>query len=71
MVIDSALTVYSLANAVPESVSGMVMSCSEATDDVAVRVAEPLVFSTIVVADNAKVTTGSASLSVIIAVTAA
>ena len=71
MVIDSALTVYSLADAVPLKVSGIVMSCSEATDEVAVRVTELLVFSTIVAADNAKVTTGAASSSVIVAVTAA
>ena len=71
MVIDSALTVYSFEDAVPESVNGIVMSCSDKFAAVAVSVTETLVFSTIVAADNSNVTTSGASLSLIVTVTAA
>ena len=71
IVIDSADTVYSPADAEPESVKGIVISCPEIGVAVAVSVT-PVVslVSTSVAADKAKVTTAASSLSSIFKVIA-
>ena len=63
--IGEAVAVYSPADAVPVKVNGIVISNSPAAPVVAVRVAEPLVFSTKVAADKANVIEEASSLSVI------
>ena len=68
--IGEAVAVYSPADAVPVKVNGIVISNSPAAAVVAVRVAEPLVFSTKVAADKANVIEEASSLSVIETVTA-
>ena len=67
--ISVALAVYSSAPAVPSRVKGIVISNPEAFAIVAVRVTESEEFSTMVAADNAKVTTSGESSSVIVNIT--
>ena len=54
--------------AVPDNVNGIVMSFPDTTDGVAVNVTVVAEFSTILLADKAKVTVGNSSLSVIVTV---